>query len=179
MIFRGKPSGPPNGQDCSPRSGRTSLSTGVCCWAIVGPWALRPARKRRGSSVTDHKPGASLNLDLVDHQAPGDCTEHGIDGSIASRRRQHVKIEGERPEEPFRGLTLSAPQRPCMRGKHRPAARVPPGSGGAFEGGRVVPFQLSRGGGEEAWIRDHVRSRIDHRIASCVLPFADLPDFVT
>ena len=146
---------------------------------VVGPWALRPAPKRRGSSVTDYKPGVSLNLDLVDHQPPGEWTEHEIDGFIASRHKQRVKSDSERPEESLWGLTLSAPQRPCMRGKRRSAARVPSGSGGAFDGRHVVPSQLSRGGGQEVRIRDHGRSSIDYRIASCVLPFADLPDFVT
>jgi hypothetical protein len=146
---------------------------------VVGPWALCPAPKRRGSSVTDHKPGARLNLDLVDHQAPGEWTEHEIDGFIASHHKQRVKSEGERPEEPLWRLTLSAPQRPCMRGKLRPAVQVPPRSGGALDGRHVVPSQLSRGGGQEVRIWDHGRSGIDHRIASCVLLFADLPDFVT
>ena len=176
MIFRGKPSGPPNSRGCSPRSGGVR---GGAPGFVVGLWALRPAPKQRGSSVTDHKPGASLNLDLVDHQAPGEWTEHEIDGFIASRYKQRVKSEGECPEEPPWGREREAPQRPCMPGKRRPAARVPPGSGGAFDGRHVVPSQLSRGGGQEVRIRDHGRSGIDHSIASCVLPFADLPDFVT
>jgi hypothetical protein len=146
---------------------------------VVGPWALRRAPKRRRSSATDHKPGASLNLDLVDHQAPGQWTEHEIHGFIASRHKQRVKSEGERPEEPLLYREHEAPQRPCIRRKCRPAARVSRGSGGAFDGRHVIPSQLSRGGGQEVRIRDHGRSGIDHRIASCVLPFADLPDFVT
>src|ERR687894_2089696 len=95
---------------------------------VVGPWAHRPAPKRMGSWVTDHKLGASLNLDLVDHQAPGEWTEHEIDGFIASRHKQREKSEGECPEEPPWGREREAPQRPCMPGKRRPAARVPPGS---------------------------------------------------
>ena len=71
--------------------------------------------------MTDYKPGVSLNLDLVDHQAPGEWTEHEIDGFIASRHKQRVKSEGERPEEPLWGRERDAPQRPCIRGKRRPA----------------------------------------------------------
>ena len=50
--------------------------------------------------MTDYKPGVSLNLDLVDHQAPGQRTEHEIDGFITSRHKQRVKSEGEPPRNP-------------------------------------------------------------------------------
>jgi hypothetical protein len=71
----------------------------------------------------DHKPGASPTRDFVDHQAPGERTEHGIDGFIASRPKQRARSEGERPEEPPWGRALEALQRPRMGGKRRPAVR--------------------------------------------------------
>jgi hypothetical protein len=71
--------------------------------------------------VTDHKPGASLTRELVDHQALGEWTEHEIHGFIASRHKQRVKSEGEHPEEPLWGRELEGTQRPCRRGKRRPA----------------------------------------------------------
>lgn len=64
--------------------------------------------------MTDHKPGASLNLDLVDHRAPGQWTEHEIDDYIALRHKQCVKK-----------ARANAPRNPCgAESARRHSARV-------------------------------------------------------
>ena len=126
----------------------------------------------RNGAPTKEVRGVDTERDI----SKGEAVEHELTAMIERRHDRRVVEEGERAGRRCVGGLGASVLRPTRRATTSATPRLPRGAGRTSW---PHPRRLPRGGGQEVRMRDHGRSAMDHRIASCVLPFADLPDFVT